>query len=462
MTASEAAPHWTDRDQAAWRLVEAQQETVSQLTPEQLGDAALYLETAQQLSLQLALHYHPRTKHPINSLTIAEILAAAQLVLEDSAQWADQYVPGSHLLTVGHWKRLSRVPSWLRAISNAAWAVRIVLQPGYLGQYLTTRWATQSATSQVRENVLAWFYLAFVRYLGFYLIEMNSGRLQAGATRYRDAMRQYERRRTSATDDRTLRDQNVKTPTDDSSATTSTDVTIALVGQVNAGKSSLINILLGDHQAAVDVLPETAEVTRYVLNLSDAKESLTLLDTPGYGSTGTTEVQRQQTHAAIQQADLVLLVMNVTNPARQADLKAVRELEDWCAQQLQLKCPAIIAVLTHIDGLSPVLEWKPPYDWMRPTRDKESSMAAAVEAVQPEFSGRLSATVPVCTDVQRQRAYGVHEWLLPAMLVLLDDARACAFLRTLHDDLSRGQFDLLFRQLGNAGWGILKACFAGK
>ena len=46
-------------------------------------------------------------------------------------------------------------------------------------------------------------------------------------------------------------------------------VTIAVIGQVKAGKSSLVNCLLGEQRAAVDVLPLTQTVQRYDLRLED-------------------------------------------------------------------------------------------------------------------------------------------------------------------------------------------------
>jgi uncharacterized protein len=447
------APHWTERDQAAWQLVEAGQQRIAALPAEQLSNATVYLQTAVDLAGQLAQHYHPRAKHPIDALTLVEVLAAAQLALEDSAQWVDQYIPGSHLLTVGQWKRLARVPAWVSALSNAAWAVRVVLQPTYLGQYVTTRWATSSATTQARDNALAWFFQAFVRYVGFYLIEMNSGRLRGGAGRYRDAMRALDGGRATVEPGRARPAK--------SGATAPPEVSIALIGQVNAGKSSLINALLGQQQAVMDVLPATSQVARFTLQLAESREKLTLLDTPGYGSSGASAAQRDEARAATAAADLVLLVMNVTNPARQADMAVLRELEAWWAEQPHLKRPAVVGVLTHADGLSPVREWSPPYDWTDPKGAKEQSMAAAAKAVQQEFGPLLAGVVPVCADVRRQRSYGIHEWLVPALLVLLDDARAAAILRNLHADLSRGQIESLFRQLGNAGWEVLKACFAG-
>ena len=63
-------------------------------------------------------------------------------------------------------------------------------------------------------------------------------------------------------------------------------MTVALVGQVSSGKSSLINALTGLHQAAVDILPETRNVQHYQVQVGEPPVGVTLLDTPGYGEAG--------------------------------------------------------------------------------------------------------------------------------------------------------------------------------
>jgi hypothetical protein len=110
-----------------------------------------------------------------------------------------------------------------------------------------------------------------------------------------------------------------------------------------------------------------------------------------------------------------------------------------------------LAVLTHIDGLSPLLEWSPPYQWQTRTGAKEQSIREAVEYTGQLFGYWLSGAVPACTDVDRDRVYGVHEWVLPAMAALVDQARATALVRTLHKGLDSGQLLQVVAQLYNAG-----------
>src|SRR5262245_23207615 len=67
--------HWTDRDRQAWLLVEARAKAAAKLDPDKLSAVPFYIETAEQIALELARFYHPKAQDPIGSLTIPEMLA---------------------------------------------------------------------------------------------------------------------------------------------------------------------------------------------------------------------------------------------------------------------------------------------------------------------------------------------------------------------------------------------------
>src|SRR5439155_17504622 len=193
-----------------------------------------------------------------------------------------------------------------------------------------------------------------------------------------------------------------------------------VLGQVKAGKSSLINALLGEQLARTDVLPATADITRYELQPPDIPSRLVLLDTVGYGHAGPREDQLKATQEAARQADLVLLVMQARNPARQTDLELLQGLERWFAPRPGLKLPPILVILTHIDLLTPAMEWSPPYDWQHPDRLKEQQIQEAVVTVRDQFAPYVVGCVPVCSAPGK--VLGIEEWLLPTLMELLDEA----------------------------------------
>jgi len=457
--------HWTQRDREAWQAVEAKQGQVASIAADQLTDPHFYLQSAMDLALAVARRYHPKAQDPVGSLTVLDLLAAAQLAIEDSEVWCRQSVPASHLLTVDQWRMLGHAPAWFSTASNLTWAASVLMNPLNFGRYLISKFTTESATRQLREHALGWFYVIFIRHAGFYLIEMNSGRLRGGAARYRRLQARLAQVGPASAagpepcgeDAGTVSGPEAGPATDGEAL----EVRIALVGQVKAGKSSLINALLGRQQAAVGVLPQTKQVQQYELQVAASGESrgdrLVLLDTAGYADHGATPEQIREMQEALRTADLVLLVMDATSPARRADVRLLGELTTWRETQLHLKSPPVLGVLTHIDQLRPPLEWSPPYDWQTPARPKEHSIAGAVAYTREQFGAQLADVIPVCSDVARQRAWGPYESLLPAMLQGLGEARACALLRALHAELDQHRVQMLFQQLGHACTGLLRA-----
>jgi predicted GTPase len=288
-------------------------------------------------------------------------------------------------------------------------------------------------------NLLVWLYTAYVQRVGTYLVELNSGRLRIGLPRYRELLRR-QREADGRLGPAPPREAPAEAPVEDVRR-----VTLTLMGQVKAGKSSVVNGLLGEQQARTDVLPATSEVTRYELQPEGIPTRLVLLDTVGYGHAGPREDQVKATSEAAQQSDLLLLVLHARNPARQADLAMLQQLAAWFAARPDLKMPRVLAVLTHIDLLSPAMDWSPPYNWEQPQRPKEKSIDAALAAVREQLGEYLVGVVPVCTAAGK--VYGIEEWLLPALAEMLDEAHAVGLLRVLRIEFDKEKVRKVFRQM---------------
>jgi predicted GTPase len=436
---------WTPRDEQAAEIVRKFQRKVGQLTPHQLADLVMYRTEAEALALELARHYHPAAEDAWSSARVTDLLAALRLAIDDLEPWVAGSLPGSHLLTMRQGLKLQSVPKWLRRIQNTWWAASILWNPANLLGGLVVRLTGDSVMGAVQTEFLASFYSRFIQRIGFYLIEMNSGRLRGGADAYRRTF-PMESRELLFHGDGALPPQR----------SGSMPLTIALVGQVSAGKSSLINALIGSHHAAVDILPETKAVERYQLSVGDPPVAVTLLDTPGYGEAGATPDQSRQIRSALTQASGVLLVMDAHSPARDADRRTLDGLKEWYATQPRLKPPPIVGVLTHVDLLRPLLEWSPPYEWRQPARAKEESIHDAVGYAREVFNGTLVEVVPACTADSRERRWGVLEEVVPALTLILSEAQSVALLRAFERELEQDRFKTLLRQIKRCGSGILQ------
>jgi predicted GTPase len=449
--------YWTDRDKQAWQLVEARAKAGAQLSPEKISSPPFYLETAQEMGLELARFYHPKAQDPIGSLTIPEMLAVVELAAHDLAEMVDQYLPGGHLLTVNDMRRAKKATEWYQKASNVYWLISSVFSPlNTAVRYLASEVGMSRPLQALQQNLILWFYSAFVHRLGTYLIELNSGRLRVGATRYRQLLQQH------GPDGRTGESAGAPTapaPPEGEPVAEARQVTLTVMGQVKAGKSSFINALLGEQRAKTAVIPATAEITRYELQPEQVSSRLVLLDTVGYGHTGPKEDQLKATEEAARESDLLLLVLHATNPARQADLEMLQALQAWFETQPNLKLPPILGVLTHIDLLSPQMEWAPPYHLQKPTRLKEKQIRGAVDAVNDQLGKWLAAVVPVCAASGKE--YGIEEWFLPALADLLDQAHAVAFLRCLRAEVDTGKVRKVFHQLLAAGKEVIKVLWEG-
>jgi len=472
--------HWTPRDKKAWECVDARIQSAVDIDPVNFTKVDFYVETARELSEEIARHYHPKATDPFSSLTIPEITAAGQLALEDLSELYDQYVPGGHVLTINHLRRIAKLPKQYKIASNIANVAAAFFSPlAAAGRYVASRTVMAPIARAMQSNLLNWFYTLFLQRVGFYLIEMNSGRLRGGSKKFREAYDRLSKSKQRPWEDAiestvvpppqqptetdgqqesaakahgshpvgTSPDDQPQSPVE----TTSDDITVCVIGQARSGKSSVIRGLLNDAQQDAQQLDKSPSITVHRLALPDSDERLRLLDTAGYGSGDEARSQKKDRFRAIAQSDLVLLVTNATSPARDADVRFLEEMSAWFVEHPQWKPPAVIVVLSHIDLLKPTMEWSPPYNWAEPTERKEESIRDAMEHVRGEFGERVIDVIPVCSDIAGEREFGLREWLEPAVIVALDEARACSTVRQLHQEIETGKLQRVLGQVWNIG-----------
>jgi hypothetical protein len=231
-------------------------------------------------------------------------------------------------------------------------------------------------------------------------------------------------------------------------------VTVAVVGPVKAGKSSLVNAFLGEARAATDVLPLTAGSTRYTL-AQPGLPTLTLIDTGGFGREGPTDADVKNAVAAAEEADIMLLVVPARSAARKPEAEFLDRVRAGLAAKPQLKMPPVLLVLSHVDVLTPAAEWAPPYDWRAGTRPKEVTIRDAAAAAWEQFAGRVLEVFPVCTAAGKEM--GVKDELLPAVAAQLGEARGVGLLRALQLEASAEKVKRVMKQVVNAGGTLLKA-----
>lgn len=467
-TGERPADYWTDRDREAWKLVESHAVGAGRLSQDEMLDLQRAAKDAEELALKVSQLYHPGATDPFGHLTLPEVLACGELVTQDMSELVENYVPASHLLSISDWKRArntaEKVADWYPRVRNIYWLVSAVFNPVKTAtQVAMTKAGLAPVFKQVQQNMILWFHTAYIHRLGRYLIELNSGRLKVGAKRYRELLAQHlvpptdpgaPTDATAPTEPKADPVSTEKPPIPPMSPPEPNLVSVTVVGPVKAGKSSLVNAILGEQKAAVDVLPLTAGATKYTLR-QPGLPTLTIADTAGYGNEGPTDADLAAALVEAKGSDILILATPARSAARRPEVEFLDKLKAAFALLPQLRMPPVLVAITHADLLTPASEWSPPYDWRSGTRPKERNMHEAVAAAREQFAGRALDVIPVAAAPDR--VFAVRDDLLPAIAKLLGDGRGVGLLRALHAEGEADRAKRVVKQVLNTGQEVLRA-----
>ena len=213
-------------------------------------------------------------------------------------------------------------------------------------------------------------------------------------------------------------------------------LSVFVVGQLNAGKSSLINELKQQYVAETDALPATSGFHYHPLMLENDVE-IYLVDSPGFdGKKSTSKALLRE----VVKADLLLWVSQANQPAKALDKQFLEQWNGYFTEHLARKKPPILLVTTHNDRLPPVDDWQPPYDLSDPASKKVKSMLAALDYSNEAIGlPKDSWAVPVSL-LSGEDSFNLD--VLQALLIAVSDEARAAQLN---------------RQRLDAGTGVLKA-----
>ena len=184
---------------------------------------------------------------------------------------------------------------------------------------------------------------------------------------------------------------------------------IVLIGQVNAGKSSLLECTGAGEPVRGRGRCRPPRGRR---NIGSSWQAVR----PCRWSTcraSASAADRAEFLEQAERADLVVWVASATQPARDPDRQGLDAVRAWAAAQLARRVPPIVLALTHIDELRPAAEWTPPYDVAAPAGPKARSIRAAIDSVAQALDLPVDAIVPVAMPsrpraLQHRRSLGAH------------------------------------------------------
>jgi hypothetical protein len=255
---AEPSRAWTVREREAWSDVLA----IADATPAlSFAKVDPLLATARRVVEAVAARLHPEAESPWAQFTVPDILLLAERVSRDLRREALRTIPGVRTLKLGHilWLRqkIDRYgPVW--TVGYNLWRAVRLWNPVAAAGREVSRVFDDKVGTVLLDRLRARITQEFVLEVGRAAIDLYSGRL---------ALSEEELR---------LARERDRAPVD----VAATPVRILLVGQVNAGKSTLVNALAQETRCAAGPLPTTARATESQLEL-DGRPAVSLVDMPG-------------------------------------------------------------------------------------------------------------------------------------------------------------------------------------
>lgn len=419
---------FSPRDQEAWQLVREYEDRIErgELT---LTSLEQLLSLGREILERVATFYRPGERDPLLAVPVPLLLRAIEETARDLATITAD-LPLAHRITIGDAIRGYRISQKLRP----AYDVYRVLYPLFSWQNALFRvLITDRLFALARETLNQWLLRWYVDRVGYHAIELYSGKLLL-TKRFDDAPPLSPETAKVLTEGQTLQTELLR---------------ILVLGQVKAGKSSLINALFGEVRAATDVVPTTTQLTTYVLERPALGGKVILADIGGYEDPSIDRERIEEALAEAVRSDMLILVLSAVNAAREPDRRLLARLREQFACQPHVSPPVVVVALTHIDLLRPPLEWAPPYDIVNPVSPKARSIRGALDAVAAELHLSPEVIVPLC--LRPDRVYNVEETLVPLLVDALPEGKRTLLLRTLKTLREREQWELVGRQARAAG-----------
>ena len=437
------SPYWSPRGESAWEDVTAISERAKEEDVDLNSPEAIW-QVIHEVLQTVARRYHPKSKKAELEIPLPHLLHILELVARDLKNASSEFLPGAHMLTLHDLVKLKKWSSLAQRLYIFYRLGRFAVNP--LGGTIAElrEYAMGKTFGSSTDEFKRWAIGYCVEKAGYYAIQLYSGQLvvdEAGFAEFTTTQSKRDAARDEARGDRL----------------TGEPLRMLVIGQVKAGKSSLINALFGETRAAVDVIPTTRHVDPFVLE-RDGIEQAIILDTAGYEDASRRDRPFEQLEKQILACDLVLVVSTALTAARDADRRLLDEVRALFADDLDRVMPPVIVALTHIDRLRPLNEWQPPYNISEPSGRKAELIAAAAEAVAADLDVPPEQVVPVC--LRPDRIYNVEEGLAPAIMEQLTEAKRVKYLRCLKQYQSEDKWKRLWNQTLSAGrllWKSAKA-----
>ncbi len=397
-------------DRQAWSIVEGESDVGEGVPLESLTGADLYIDTGRRLANRLAKHYHPLSDDPIENVPVIELLTALELAAEDLNGLCRQ-VPGGDMITAGHWKTAIQAAGYITKANNLYSYILPLFNPlTGISRLASQHLMVKPAWKTMQQNLLRWFFQAYVNRLGMHLIELYSGRLVIGSAQYRRLVRKMG-----------------QTPTE--VVTEAGPLTITVAGARDSGHAAFVAAIVaakeGD-RTLVSARLKGAGMSEEVLN------KLLLanwVEATGYTTKPDTETARDRStrrHAVAEatEVDLLLLFIDDRHGTLTADAAFATAWDRWFIEHPSRERPPIVVAMFATD---------------------RSRLEAARAVLPPSVIDILAVDPNTTSEMDRIGS------ILPTVATQLPRAERVSILRHLQRISSRSKAGRLVSQVGESG-----------
>ena len=415
---------FSPRDVKAWDDVKAEAEAAEKIPAEGFSNGDTYIDAGKRLSAAIARHYHPNSSDAVEHVAVVDVLTALELAAEDLGQLCRE-VPGGDMITPSHWRKAVQAAGYISKASEVYNYLAPLFQPAYgLARLGATKMMMQPAWKNMQQNLMRWFYRAYVNRLGVHLIELYSGRLAIGSDQYR--------RLTGRSPGRNLGE----------SPDAPSQLVIAVAGARDAGKSALIAAIEAARAEELPAVRARMERSGLDESLVETLRASKFVEVAGYTIHESGEVARDRysRRDAVKEAvdaDFLILAIHPSRTDLGFDVKFIEEWLAWYDDHPELEIPPVLAVIVEgVGGDQPSSKVGdgPPRPPIGPDEVRKAMPKEVVDVV----------TVDLGTDPPA----GIGDRLLPEVAALLHRAERTALIHHLQRHAGRSKARRLVDQVG--------------
>jgi uncharacterized protein len=425
---SEADIGWAPKELKAWEEVRRLSLTADVSI---LKDRALMLDAARQTIEAVAAHYHPGREDPTLEFTVPELLLLTERVSSRTRKLLLEHVPYSHRLKAGHllraWSYHPMLSSALMHGRNLYTVLRVIRGVSPIGALVAELrdYVVDDLFESLQAHVRTKIVKIWIEEVGRAAIELYSGRLRVDAEGIAAA---------AAVEGLGGAAAALALPG---------ALRLLVAGRTNAGKSTLVNTLLGGLHADVDVQPTTTAFEGYELREHGTPAAF-LIDSPGLDDPDAIGELTKRAFVC----DLILWVVPTHVDDRALDAKALAAMRARFAEDPQRSMPPVVIVANHVDRLEALKEWAPPYNVDAPSTPEEQALRARLDGLAADLDVAIDTIVPMRLD--GPEPYNV-DLLRLKLAGSFGEAQRARWIRIQREATSKRSWRRTWKQVTGAG-----------